>query len=109
MPSLFDMPLMGNGFQPGNGVLGQGNIALNDRLGGTTTGLQGTLKFFSGGSGVIYALAQQQANPQAMLVLTGAQNAPVQAPGTVGAPPPSASPINAGGSDTRGTFGNATR
>lgn len=102
---------MGVGFRPGNGMLGQGNISLNDRLGGTSTGLQGTLKFFSGGTQVIFAIAQQQASPQSILVLTGSQNAPVQAPGTVGAPPPSTSPINAGssGGSERATFGTQVR
>jgi hypothetical protein len=85
MPSLFDMPPLGVGFREGkNGLLGFGDISLNDSLGGTNTGLLRTATQLSG-MDVIKALQQTLgANPQAVMVLTGTTGTTVQAAGTIG-------------------------
>ena len=95
MPSIFNMPPLGIGFNlSANGMLGQGNIALNDRLGGTNSGLQRTLRQLSGGTDVINAMQNTlSANPQAVMILTGTTGNAVQPPGTIGIQsPPSATP-----------------
>lgn len=86
MGSLFNMPPLGMGFNVNrNGLLGQGDLTRNDRLGGTNSGLQRALTQLSGGTDVINALQQTlSANPQASMVLTGTTGNTVQAPGTIG-------------------------
>lgn len=99
MPSLFNMPPMGVGFQEGrNGLLGFGDVSLNDRLGGSNSGLLRTATQLSGVD-VIHSLQQTLAgNPQAIQILTGTTGNTVQAAGTIGvATPPSLTPTVAPG------------
>jgi hypothetical protein len=93
MPSFYDMPPLGTGFNlNANGLLGQGEIGLNDRLGGTNTGLQRTVTQLSGVD-VINALALSiAANPQAVMVLTGTSGTIVQPAGTIGVHPGTPTP-----------------
>lgn len=84
MPSPFNMPTSSSVFQGRNGLLGFGNVALNDSLGGTNSGLLRTATQLSGVD-VIHALQQSLAgNPQAVMVLTGTSGNTVQPAGTVG-------------------------
>jgi hypothetical protein len=86
---------MGTGFGlAANGLLGQGNITLSDKLSGTNSGLQRTLTQLSGGTDIINALQQSMAsNPQAIQILTGTTGNIVQAPGVIGvSSPPSPTP-----------------
>lgn len=112
MPSMLDMPAMGQGFRvSSNTLLGQGATG-NDRLGGTSSGLQRSTNFFSGGTDVVLALQQSlAANPSAGLLLTSGAMGGVSSPaGSIGVGPPSPSGANgAAGSQGRATTGTANR